>query len=233
MRTELMNSKVSRTAWAGCSPLLTSSGWSSGLPLPHIPPAISPPAVSVSKTSVWSQALPDEKPSRGTETAAPSGNLPEAGGKARIFMGIRMRVPREMPTGRSLAGDSSGALTETFCAVSARTNNLSFWPARDGLYWLSTNFIGSGITSETNIWASLWRIIYTRIIEVGRAPLTLGSSIPQAGVLVGLKRKKASRTQTAVSACFQTVDAMWPAAVESCCHHPCRDGLCLSNCQLK
>lgn len=169
-----MNSKVPGTARTCCSPLLTSSGWSSGLPLPHIPPAISPPAVSVSKTSVWSQALPDEKPSRGTETAAPSGNLPGAGEKARIFMGIRMRILREIPTGRSLVDDSLGALTGTFCTVSVRTNNLSFWPARDGLYWLSTNFIGSGITSETNIWACLWRIIYTQIIEVGRAPPNFG-----------------------------------------------------------
>lgn len=118
---EEMNSEVPRTARSCCSALLTSSGWSSGLPLPHILPAISPPAVSVSKTNVWSQALPDEKPSQGTGTAAPSGNLPGAGEKTRICMGIRMRIPREMHTGQSLVDDSSGALTETFHAVSAGT----------------------------------------------------------------------------------------------------------------
>ena len=61
--------------WPSQDAILTGSGWSSGPPLPHIPPAIFPPAVSASKMTVWSQALLDEKPSLDIETAAPSDNL--------------------------------------------------------------------------------------------------------------------------------------------------------------
>jgi hypothetical protein len=57
----------------------------SGLPLLHIPLAIFPPAVSISKTSVWSQALLDEKPSLGTGTVVPSDSPPVAVEKTSIL----------------------------------------------------------------------------------------------------------------------------------------------------
>ena len=61
--------------WPSQDAILTGSGWWSGPPLPRIPPAIFPPAVSASKMTVWSQALLGEKPSLDIETAAPSDNL--------------------------------------------------------------------------------------------------------------------------------------------------------------
>lgn len=201
--------------------LLTSSGWSSGLPLPHIPPAIFPPAVSVSETSVWSRALPDEKPIRGTGTAVPSDNPPVAGEKSRTLW-----APGWDYKGHLYRMESSWWQFRCFyrnipSCMSKNIGHVLFIC----LWWfiLIVSFMGSSITLETSIWACLWRIIYTRGTEVGRSTLNLGSSLPQAGVLDCIERKKASWAQAANSPFFQAVDAMWPVTLCSCCHDPCGD----------
>lgn len=51
-----------------------------------------------------------------------------------------------------------------------------------------------------------------RLTETGRPSLTLGITIPQAGVLNWTKHRKEEKPQQVMSLCFLTIATKWPAA---------------------
>lgn len=92
------------------------------------------------------------------------------------------------------------------------------------------NLTESRLTQEVGFWACWRLIILITLINVGRLALIVGISIPWAGILDCIKRRKwAEDCHVSLALCFLMVDAKGPPASS---FFFCLDFAAMTNCTL-